>query len=138
MDRVTIRRLPLLDQPPPEPVLDGVRIRMPAGEAAPVFNGGPWRFISVLEFLPGTGLWRGNHWHAVKREHLYVISGRVLGVFEDIDSGERLEAELEAGTTVVVEPRCAHAFRERGEARVLECAPQPFDPTDAFPRIVGR
>ena len=48
MERVTIRRLPVLDRPPAEPILDGVRIRMPAGEAVPVWNGGPWRFIAYL------------------------------------------------------------------------------------------
>jgi mannose-6-phosphate isomerase-like protein (cupin superfamily) len=138
MDKVVIRRLPLLEAPPASPILDGVRIRMPAGEAAPVYNGGPWRFISYLEFLAGTGLWRGNHYHERKREYVYVISGTVLGAFEDIDSGERLEVDLPAGTTVLIEPRCAHAFREQGYAQAFECAPLEFDADDAFPFVVGR
>lgn len=137
MRGVTIRRLPVLEKPPARPILDGVRIVMPAGEAAPVWNGGPWRFIAYLELLPGPGLWRGNHWHERKTEYFYVISGRLRGVFEDLDSGERLEADLDAGTTVVIEPRVAHAFRGLERSQAIECSPLEFDAGDAFPKRVG-
>lgn len=137
MKRVNIRRLPVLDAPPPEPILDGVRIRMPAGEAAPVWNGGPWRFIAYLELLPGPATWRGNHFHEKKTEYFYVISGRLRGVFEDLDTGERLDAELEAGTTIVIAPRVAHAFKGLERSQALECSPFEFDPTDAYPKVVG-
>ncbi len=135
--KVSIRSLPVLEKPPSAPVLDGVRIRMAAGEAAPVFNGGPWRFIAYLEFLPGTGAWRGNHWHARKRESFYVVKGRLRGVFEDIDTGEAAEAELRAGDVIVIEPRCAHAFTALEYAQAIECSPLEYDAGDAYPRIVG-
>ncbi len=135
--KVSIRRLPVLDAPPARPILDGVRIRMSAGEAAPVFNGGPWRFIAYLEFLPGTGTWRGNHFHEKKRESFYIIKGRLRGVFEDVDTGERAEAELEAGDVIVIEPRCAHAFTALEYAQAIECSPYEFDASDAYPRVVG-
>lgn len=138
MERVTIRRLPVLDRPPAEPILDGVRIRMPAGEAVPVWNGGPWRFIAYLELLPGPGTWRGNHWHERKTEHFYVISGRLRGVFEDLDSGETLDTEIEAGTTLVIPPRVAHAFQGLEPSQALECSPFVFDASDAYPKVVGR
>ena len=138
MDKVTIRRLPVLEKPPAEPILDGVRIRMPAGEAVPVWNGGPWRFIAYLELLPGANTWRGNHWHEQKTEYFYVISGRLRAVFEDLDTGETLEAELESGTTLVIQPRCAHAFKGLERSQALECSPHEFDATDAHPKVVGR
>lgn len=136
-EKLSIRRLPVLDGPPAEPVLDGVRIRMAAGEAAPVFNGGPWRFIAYLEFLPGTNAWRGNHWHERKRESFYVIRGRLEGVWEDLDSGERGGFTLEAGDLLVIEPRCAHAFRALEYAQVIECSPLEYDAGDAYPRALG-
>ena len=135
--KVSIRRLPVLDAPPATPVLDGVRIRMAAGEAAPVFNGGPWRFIAYLEFLAGTGAWRGNHFHERKRESFYVIQGRVRAVFEDVDTGERDEAVLEAGDVAVIEPRCAHAFAALEYAQVIEASPLEYDAGDAFPHPIG-
>ena len=138
MDRVTIRRLPVLDRPPERPILDGVRIRMRAGEAVPVWNGGPWRFIAYLELLPGADTWRGNHWHEKKTEYFYVISGRLRGVFEDLDSGERLDTELETGTTVVIAPRVAHAFVGLERSQALECSPFEFDAADAYPRNVAK
>lgn len=136
--RVTLRSLPVLDQPPAQPILDGVRIRMAAGEAAPVFNGTPFRFVAYLEFLPGTGAWRGNHFHEKKREAFYVIRGRLHGVFENVDTGERAEAEIGAGDVLMIEPRCAHAFRALEYAQVIECGTQDFDPADAFARVIGR
>ena len=135
--KVAILSLPVLDAPPAQPRLDGVRIKMAAGEAAPVFNGGPWRFIAYLEFLPGTLAWRGNHYHEKKREYFYVIRGRLHGVFEDVDTGERAEAELVAGDVIVIEPRCAHAFRALEHAQAIECSPLEFDASDAYPRVVG-
>lgn len=138
LSKVSIRSLPVLDAPPAAPILDGVRIRMAAGEAAPVFNGGPWRFIAYLEFLPGTGAWRGNHYHEKKREYFYIISGSVRGVFEDVDSGERAEAVLSAGDVVVIEPRCAHAFTAVAYSQAIECSPLEFDASDAYPRVVAR
>jgi len=110
---------------------------MAAGEAAPVFNGGPWRFVAWLEFLPGTGAWRGNHWHEKKREHFYVIRGRLRALFEDVDSGERDEAILEPGTVLVIEPRCAHAFTALEYAECIECSPLEFDAGDAHARRLG-
>ena len=136
--KVSIRRLPLLDAPPAQPVLDGVRIRMAAGEAAPVLNGGPWRFIAYLECLPGIGAWRGNHFHEKKREWFYVIRGRLRALFLDVDSGESAEAVLETGDLLVIEPRCAHAFTALEYAQVIECSQLEYDAGDACPRVLGR
>jgi mannose-6-phosphate isomerase-like protein (cupin superfamily) len=138
LSKVSIRSLPVLDGPPVQPVLDGVRIHMKAGEAAPITNGTPFRFLAYLEFLPNTGAWRGNHFHERKRETFYIIHGRVHGVFEDVDSGERAEIELAAGDVIVIEPRCAHAFRALEYAQALEFSPLDYDASDAYPRVVGR
>ena len=137
LSKVSIRRLPLLGQPPAVPVLDGVRILSAAGEAAPVFNGGPWRFIAYLEFLPGTGAWRANHYHERKRESFYVIKGRLRAVFEDMDSRERTEAILEAGDLLIIEPRCAHAFAALEYAQAIEASPYEFDAGDFLPRVIA-
>lgn len=137
LSKLTLRRLPLLDQPPATPILDGVRIRMAAGEAAPIFNGTPFRFVGYLEFLPDTGAWRGNHWHEKKHESFYVIRGRLRGVFEDLDTGERETLELEAGDLLEIAPRCAHAFAALEYAQVLECSPLDYDASDAHRREVG-
>lgn len=134
---LTIRQLPVLDAPPAQPILDGVRIRMAAGEAAPVFNGGPWSFIAWLEFAAGTGAWRGNHFHEQKTEYFYVIRGTLLGRFEDMNTGEYFAQELPEGTVIVIEPRVAHAFQGVGYAHCMECSPYEFDASDAYPHVPG-
>ncbi len=134
---VTIRALPVLDAPPEKPILSGLRIRMKAGEAAPVFNGTPYRFVAYLEFAAGTGAWRGNHYHEQKRESFYVIRGRLKAAFENVDTGERAETEAREGDVIVIEPRVAHAFQALEYAQAIECSPLDFDATDAYPRVVG-
>ena len=135
--KLSLRRLPVLDGPPARPVLDGARIRTAAGEAAPILNGGPWRFVAYLEFVPGTGAWRGNHWHERKREWFYVATGRLRGLFEDVDSGERTELELVAGDLLEIAPRCAHAFTALEYAQAIECSPLEYDAADAHPRVLA-
>ena len=137
MDKLSVRQLPLLDVPPQAPVLDGVRIKMAAGEAALVFNGGPWRFIAWLEFAEGAIAWRGNHYHERKHESFYVIRGTLLGRFEDLDTGEYLEQELPEGTVLTIAPRLAHAFKGLGYAHCMECSPLEFDASDAYPHVPG-
>jgi len=135
--KITLRRLPEFDGPPPAPVLDGARIHMSAGEAAPILNGGPWRFVAYLEFLPGTGAWRGNHYHEFKHETFYIVKGRLRGVFEDMDTGETLQLELAAGDLVTIAPRCAHAFAALEYAEAIEVSPLVYDASDAHPHVLA-
>lgn len=135
---VTLRSLPVLDAPPEKPILSGLRIRMKAGEAAPVFNGTPYRFVAYLEFVEGSGAWRGNHFHEKKREAFYVIRGRLKAAFENVDTGDRAEVEVREGDVIVIEPRVAHAFQGIEYTQAIECSPLDFDASDAYPRVVGR
>ena len=101
-------------------------------------HGTPYRFVAYLEFLEGTGAWRGNHYHEKKREAFYVIRGRLKAAFENVDTGERAEVEVREGDVIVIEPRVAHAFQAIEYTQAIECSPLDFDASDAYPRVVGR
>ncbi|RGC69456.1 hypothetical protein C5N14_09285 [Micromonospora sp. MW-13] len=129
-----LRRLPVTSPPIPQ---GGGRVRSAAGELAKIVDGGSYRYLAYLEFLPEAGRPRGNHYHAARTETLYVISGRLRGVFLDLDSGERVEALLEAGDLVTLAPRCAHVFQALERAQAVELADRPYDPADTFPCAVS-
>ncbi len=97
MDKVTIRRLPDVAPPIPE---GGGRIVTPAGELAQIVNGEAYRYLAFLEFHPDPNAPRGNHFHAVKTEHLYIVDGLVRAIYRDLDTDATAEIELGAGDLV--------------------------------------
>jgi quercetin dioxygenase-like cupin family protein len=129
MDKVAIRRLP--DVVPPIPQ-GGGRIVTPAGELAQIVNGEAYRYLAFLEFHPDPNAPRGNHFHAVKTEHLYIVDGLVRATYRDLDTDETAEVELVAGDLVIVRPRCAHAYVALEHSHAVEFSPLDYDPADTI------
>ncbi len=128
--KVLHQRLPVLGGPigTDAPLLK--RLRLPQGELAQVHDSmDPVRYLAVFETLEGRV--RGNHYHLAKKESLYLISGAVRLHLEDLDSKERIEAELRAGDLVFIPPRVAHALATLEPGWVIEFAPDPLDPADS-------
>ncbi|MFG3687838.1 cupin domain-containing protein [Micromonospora sp. NPDC047740] len=134
MEKMQLRRLPVTMPPIPP---GGGRIQSPAGELAQVVNGDSYKFLAYVEFRPDASKPRGNHFHAHKTELLYLISGRVRAVYQDLDSGERAELTLEPGDLVTVQPRCAHVYYALEYSQAVELADHPYDPADTHPYEVG-
>lgn len=126
--KVTISHLPFLKPPLP---MEGGRVATPAGELAQIINGEILRHIVYLEFLPASQP-RGRHYHQHKTEILYILTGTLQALFQDITSKEQLEVTLQAGDMVRVSPQCAHQYRSGTYAQALELAAQPYDPTDTI------
>ena len=128
-EKVSVRRLP--DVVPPIPP-GGGRMISPAGELAQIVNGDPYRYLAFLEFQPDPDAPRGNHFHAVKTEHLYIVDGLVRATYRDLDTEETTEVELTAGDLVVVQPRCAHAYVALTHSHAVEFSPLSYDPADTI------
>jgi hypothetical protein len=134
-DKLNIRRLPLHYPPIAEHVVDLGRIMMPSGELAQIANDVPIRFIAYVEFA-GLGIVRANHYHAVRVEWLYILSGRLVGRFFDLDTAESVDHDLEAGDLIMVKPRCAHGYRALEPTQTIEFADAPYDGGDTFPHLL--
>jgi mannose-6-phosphate isomerase-like protein (cupin superfamily) len=134
MEKVSVRRLPEVGPPIPS---GGGRMVTGAGELAQVVNGEAYRFLAYLEFHPDPTAPRGNHFHAEKVEHLYIVDGLVTASYLDLDSGESGEVELRAGDLVVVQPRCAHVYVAHEHSHALEFAPGPYDPDDTIRYVLS-
>jgi uncharacterized protein YndB with AHSA1/START domain len=127
LDKVTLRRLPEVGAPIPP---GGGRMVTGAGEMAQIVNGEAFRYLSFLEFRADPTASRGNHYHAVKTEHLYIVDGLILATYVDVDSGEEAQVELRHGDLVAVAPRCAHSYIALEHSHAVEYTAFAFDPED--------
>jgi mannose-6-phosphate isomerase-like protein (cupin superfamily) len=127
--RVLKRSLPVLPLPvgPDAPALK--RLLLPQGELAQFHDADEGiRYLAFIELLPGQV--RGNHYHQVKEELVYVIHGDVLLDVLNIDSKARASVALRSGDLALIRTRIAHAFRPAGPGRAIEFSTARFDPAD--------
>jgi dTDP-4-dehydrorhamnose 3,5-epimerase-like enzyme len=129
-DRFEVRRLPIVEAPIPA---GGGRIVSTNGELAQILNGGEFRFLAFLEFFPDSPRLRGNHYHNRRTETLYVLTGRLMSRFRNLDTGETRDYDLSRGDLVRVPPRWAHVYRPLENSSAVEMSPTVFDPDDITP-----
>jgi dTDP-4-dehydrorhamnose 3,5-epimerase-like enzyme len=129
--RATIKSLLVTDQAADRPEICA-RINSPRGELAVLTDGSvPIRHLSYLEMRPG--MVRGNHYHKLRKEYCYVISGELTLALADVATGESVSVQIHAGEIAYIQPGIAHAFNPLGQGQAVEYAAQPFDLSDVFP-----
>lgn len=108
------------------------RLFLPQGELAQIYDGEEGiRYLACMELRPG--FVRGNHYHEVKAEVIYIIRGEILLVVEDIVTRERAAIGLQSGDLAVIPVRIAHGFRTIQAGDGVEWSPTRFDPKDIQP-----
>ena len=123
--------LPALEPPfdPGAPVLK--RLLLPQGELAQIHDSEEAvRYICCLDLVPGTV--RGNHYHKVKRELVYLVRGELSLIIRDVETGGRGTVRLATGELVVIEPGIAHAMVIAHPGLAVEFSPARFNPEDTF------
>lgn len=89
-------------------------------------------FLSVLELIPGTGV-RGNHHHTVKHENMYVIQGKLRGLYSLPDHPKEIrEIILTGGDLVTIRPGLVHGYEAIEPTIAVEFSAQVHDPSDTF------
>lgn len=127
--RVLKCSLPVFQGAPPADALGPKRLALPQGELANFHDSQEGiRYIASLELRPGTV--RGNHWHEIKQEQLYILSGSLLLVVRERESGEREEIQLRPGDLVLIQPGIAHAMKTLEPGYGIEFSRNKFDPAD--------
>ena len=108
------------------------RLLLPQGELAQVYDSEAGiRYLAPVELRKG-GV-RGNHYHMVKEEWVYVIAGELVLVVEDIGSKERATFTLKAGDLAFVCTGIAHALEPAEAGYALEFSTTRFNPADIHP-----
>jgi len=105
------------------------RLLLPQGELAQFHDGPvPIHYQAYIELRDGTV--RGNHYHEVKEEFIYLIQGELQLVIEDIDSKARDSVTLQAGDIAFISTRVAHALKTLRNGHAIEFSKAQFDATD--------
>jgi len=126
---VVKRSLPVLDPSAGADPLSLKRLLLPQGELAQFYDSDdPIRYIAFIELKEGSV--RGNHYHKIKEEWLYLIHGEIELVVEDIQSKTREGVPLQTGELAVLKPGVAHALRILKPGRAIEFSKVRFDPAD--------
>ena len=127
--KVPLESLPLLAAGEFRPDLARKRLQLPQGDLAQIHNADePIRYLAAIELKPGSI--RGNHVHRIKREFLYLTSGRLRLALQDCATGETASTELSAGDLVLIPPGIAHALCPLEPGLAVEFSPAVLDPTD--------
>lgn len=129
--KVAKRSLPAVRGPSGPDTPSVKRLFLPQGELAQFYDGDePVRYIAFIELLAGTV--RGNHYHKVKEEWLYVIQGQVRLELHDLGNAVRDSVLLEAGDLAIIPTGIAHALRVITPGQAVEFSPARFDPADIY------
>ena len=105
------------------------RLLLPQGELAQFHDGPePIHYQAYIELREGTV--RGNHYHEVKEEFIYLIQGELLLVVEDLDSKARDSITLQAGDIAFISTRIAHVLKTLKNGHAIEFSKARFDAAD--------
>ena len=114
------------------------RVFSPKGELAQIVNGtAAIRHLVYWDLdSPRSGQTRGSHYHRIKTEVCYVLTGEIEVTAVDRETSEREVITARAGDRITVDPGVAHSYRSKGYAQALELLPTPYDPEDTIPLAV--
>jgi mannose-6-phosphate isomerase-like protein (cupin superfamily) len=111
------------------------RLELAQGELAQFYDSAEgMRYLAAIE-LREDGI-RGNHYHHVKEEWLYVIQGRVSLRVEDMQTHDRATVALRAGDLAIVRTGVAHTLRTVQPGWAIEFSPARFNAADIH-RLAG-
>src|SRR6516164_4733245 len=117
--KVTKKALPVYYSSPPSGTTGPKRLILPQGELANIYDSDEGlRYAALIEMKVGAV--RGNHVHRVKEELVYVLSGRLELVVQEIPGGERVTLELGPGDLVFISTGIAHALKPLEAGTAIE------------------
>lgn len=112
------------------------RLLVPQGELAQVHDSEEGiRYLAVIETRGGSV--RGNHYHKIKEERIYVLQGELLVLVEDVETKARAFVSLRTGELLLIQTGIAHLLRTVEPGQAIEFSKARFNPADSFPFSLG-
>jgi quercetin dioxygenase-like cupin family protein len=108
------------------------RLMLPQGELAQVHDSDEGiRYMAVIEVRVGSV--RGNHYHKIKEEWIYLLRGKLVVEVQDILTNVRESVPLETGDLLFIQTGIAHALRAVEPGQAIEFSAARFDAADIYP-----
>jgi dTDP-4-dehydrorhamnose 3,5-epimerase-like enzyme len=126
--KLQIRDLPITDQ-----FRRRKRLIQERGELALIEDGAAFQHLGYFSLKAGPDWFRGGHYHERKKEHFYIIAGKLRVQLVDMDTREEEVVHLRSGQRVIIFPRCAHRFTAEEDAQVIEYYDSKYDLDDDIP-----
>ncbi len=123
--KVEIQNLPITEE-----FLREKRLIQDRGELALIEDGKTFKHLGYFSLNRGENFFRGGHFHRIKIECFYIISGKLLVELVDVESGEAESIILKEGQKVKIYPMCAHRFSALEDAQVIEYYDSTYNPDD--------
>ena len=128
--KVQVMSLLLTDQPAARKDILA-RLVSPGGELTVLTDGTvPIRHLNYVELREGKP--RGNHYHKLRHESFYVISGELELRIHDLGTSERNSITMRSGDFARIDPEIVHTFVPMKSGHALEFAPEPFNAADVY------
>lgn len=107
------------------------RLMLSQGELAQFYDGDDGiRYIAQIELQAGSV--RGNHYHKIKQEWIYMMSGEVTLIVEDLASKARESVQLDAGDLAFIQTGIVHTLQVTKSGQAIEFSTARFDPADIY------
>ena len=107
------------------------RLMLPQGELTQFYDGDEGiRYIAQIELQAGSI--RGNHYHKIKKEWVYMMSGEVTLIVEDLESEARESVQLNAGDLAFIQTGVIHALQVIKSGQAIEFSTARFDSADIY------
>ena len=127
--KVIKRSLPTFQPPLEADIPVTKRLLLAQGELAQIHDGEEGiRYLAAVQLVSGTT--RGNHYHRRKQEWVYLITGAVQLVVEDVETKARAALPMVIGDLVYISPNIAHTFVVQQDRVAVEFSPVRFDADD--------
>lgn len=133
--RFVIKSLPRIEVPAARTEVQA-RLFSPKGELAVMSEGAmDIRHLAYVELREG--MLRGDHYHKLRQEYFYLISGNVTLHLQDVSTGERATTTINTGDLVHIKPGIAHALIPSEAGHAIEFAAEPFDLGDVYRHVLN-
>jgi uncharacterized RmlC-like cupin family protein len=107
------------------------RLTLAQGELAQFYDGADgMRYLAAIELIPG--ITRGNHYHLVKEEWVYVVQGDIGIWVLDRETDQREVVNARAGDFVQLPVGIGHAVEASTPGWAVEYSSARFDPGDSY------
>ena len=107
------------------------RLLLPQGELAQFFDSEqPVHYLTYIELRCGSA--RGNHYHKVKEEWIYMLSGEAVLWVEDVGTKAQDKVNLKVGDLAFVKTGVAHAIQVLQTGQAIEFSSARFNAQDIY------